>query len=171
MNYRKLPSRGRPGTRPYPLFLIAEGRPWPQEAGGFGAGTAAGRLDRLREGSSKEDTMEKIGGQHAVPKPQRAEDLGMAMADADIEQIMRRREEARERDRRRADMERETLREIDKRFELRRRRLNVGCEVAAVAAGFFLAIALYQRDINWATAAVCLYALSRMVRSEEVGDG
>ena len=60
MNYIKLPSRGRPGTRPYPLFLIAEGRPWPQEAGGFGAGTAAGRLDRLREGSNKEDTMDKL---------------------------------------------------------------------------------------------------------------
>lgn len=115
--------------------------------------------------------MDKIGGQHAVPKPQREEDMGMAMADADIEQIMRRREEARERDRSRADMEREILREIDKRIELRRRRLNVGCEVAAVAAGFFLALAIYQRDINWATAAVSLYALSRMVRSEEAGDG
>lgn len=171
MNYIKLPSRGRPGTRPYPLFLIAEGRPWPQEAGGFGAGTAAGRLDRLREGSNKEDTMDKIGGQHTVPKPKRADDLAMDMADADIEQIMRRREEARERDRSRADMEREILRDIDKRFGERCHRISMAGEVAALASGFLLAVAFYQKSLDWATAAVGLYILSWTMRNEEAGEG
>ena len=162
MNYIKLPSRGRPGTRPYPLFLIAEGRPWPQEAGGFGAGTAAGRLDRLREGSNKEDTMDKIRGQHVVPKLHRAEDLGMVLEDADIARAFSERDAARERQRREDDLREQMLKDMDRQAERRQKGWDIFCDTGILAAGACLVGTLQQHSLAWLIAAAVFYIAARV---------
>ena len=165
MNYIMLPSRGRPGTRPYPLFLTAEGRPWPQEAGGFGAGTTAGRLDRLREGSNKEDTMEKIGGQHTVPKTRRTDDLDMEMADMDIYRVFDVRSAEADRKLYRANTEKQILMEME-RAEAKRWKMVWGttCDIAAACSGGCFVAAVQKQSFLWLAVSVIIFVASRIAR-------